>query len=597
MPTPRFAGSIDLHQLQNEPLSTRVGPVIECNDAVLYRAGASACVISGAPRFVDDADQAVLRRDGAAHAFLQAWRQHGQQVFARLRGDFAVVAVDTEKRQVLLAVDRFSVQTLCHGQLGPVLHFSDRADRVAAAIDRSIDPQAIFDYLFFHMIPAPRTIFRAVQRLPMGSGLVLGGGAVRPFHHASLAFTENQRPEFNAEKSRFMAILRGSVAREVEGQTKVGAFLSGGTDSSTVAGLLCQTTGGAAPTYSIGFEAEGYDEMSYARLAAKHFGCEHHEYYVTPDDLARSIPAVAQFHDQPFGNSSALPSYYCALMAKDDGCSRILAGDGGDELFGGNSRYSTQTFFEHYQSLPGWARRAVEPHCTESSPLRRVPGLRQAMGYVRYSKTPMPDRLQDLNLLMVLGPEKVLTPGLLAAIDPQAPARHMRDTWSQCKAPSLLNRMLAYDWRYTLADSDLPKVRGATTMAGIGVGYPLLSDELTDFSMGLPPDWKLRPFKLRWFFKEALRGFLPDEIITKKKHGFGLPFGVWVGRHAGLSKMAKTSLTRLAERGVVRPEFVRELLDQRLAEQPGYYGEMVWLLLSLEQWLDAHASSFALGQS
>ena len=597
MPTPRFAGSIDLHQLQNEPLSTRVGPVIECNDAVLYRAGASACVISGAPRFVDDADQAVLRRDGAAHAFLQAWRQHGQQVFARLRGDFAVVAVDTEKRQVLLAVDRFSVQTLCHGQLGPVLHFSDRADRVAAAVDRSIDPQAIFDYLFFHMIPAPRTIFRAVQRLPMGSGLVLGGGAVRPFHHASLAFTENQRPEFNAEKSRFMAILRGSVAREVEGQTKVGAFLSGGTDSSTVAGLLCQTTGGAAPTYSIGFEAEGYDEMSYARLAAKHFGCEHHEYYVTPDDLARSIPAVAQFHDQPFGNSSALPSYYCALMAKDDGCSRILAGDGGDELFGGNSRYSTQTFFEHYQSLPGWARRAVEPHCTESSPLRRVPGLRQAIGYVRYSKTPMPDRLQDLNLLMVLGPAQVLAPGLLAAIDPQAPARHMRDTWSQCKAPSLLNRMLAYDWRYTLADSDLPKVRGATTMAGIGVGYPLLSDELTDFSMGLPPDWKLRPFKLRWFFKEALRGFLPDEIITKKKHGFGLPFGVWVGRHAGLSKMAKTSLTRLAERGVVRPEFVRELLDQRLAEQPGYYGEMVWLLLSLEQWLDAHASSFALGQS
>ena len=597
MPTPRFAGSIDLHQLQNEPLSTRVGPVIECNDAVLYRAGASACVISGAPRFVDDADQAVLRRDGAAHAFLQAWRQHGQQVFARLRGDFAVVAVDTEKRQVLLAVDRFSVQTLCHGQLGPVLHFSDRADRVAAAVDRRIDPQAIFDYLFFHMIPAPRTIFRAVQRLPMGSGLVLGGGAVRPFHHASLAFTENQRPEFNAEKSRFMAILRGSVAREVEGQTKVGAFLSGGTDSSTVAGLLCRATGSAAPTYSIGFEAEGYDEMSYARLAAKHFGCEHHEYYVTPDDLARSIPAVAQFHDQPFGNSSALPSYYCALMAKDDGCSRILAGDGGDELFGGNSRYSTQTFFEHYQSLPGWARRAVEPHCTESSPLRRVPGLRQAIGYVRYSKTPMPDRLQDLNLLMVLGPAQVLAPGLLAAIDPQAPARHMRDTWSQCKAPSLLNRMLAYDWRYTLADSDLPKVRGATTMAGIGVGYPLLSDELTDFSMGLPPDWKLRPFKLRWFFKEALRGFLPDEIITKKKHGFGLPFGVWVGRHAGLSKMAKTSLTRLAERGVVRPEFVRELLDQRLAEQPGYYGEMVWLLLSLEQWLDAHASSFALGQS
>ena len=129
------------------------------------------------------------------------------------------------------------------------------------------------------------------------------------------------------------------------------------------------------------------------------------------------------------------------------------------------------------------------------------------------------------------------------------------------------------------------------------MGYPLLSDELTDFSMDLPPDWKLRPFKLRWFFKEALRGFLPNAIITKKKHGFGLPFGVWVGRHAGLAKLAKNSLERLAERCVVRPEFVRELLGQRLAEHPGYYGEMVWLLLSLEQWLDAHASSFALDRS
>ena len=594
MSTPRFAGSIDLHQLQNEPLATVVGPAIECNDAVLYRAGASACVISGAPRFVDAADQAVMQRDGAASAFFQAWRQHGEQVFGRVQGDFAVVAVDAERRQVLLAVDRFAVQTLCHGQLGPVLHFSDRADRVATAVGRSIDPQAIFDYLFFHMIPAPRTIFRAVQRLPMGCGLVLGDGAARPFHHASLAFVEDRRPVFKTEQARFMAILRGSVAREVEGQAKVGAFLSGGTDSSTVAGLLCQATGRAAPTYSIGFEAEGYDEMSYARLAAKHFGCEHHEYYVTPDDLARSIPAVAQFHDQPFGNSSALPSYYCALMAKDDGCSRILAGDGGDELFGGNSRYSTQSFLEHYHALPAGLRSTVEPHCTEASALRRIPGLRQAMGYVRYAKTPMPDRLQDLNLLMVLGPEQVLTPGMLAAIDPQAPAKHMRDTWAQCQAPSLLNRMLAYDWRYTLADSDLPKVRGATTMAGIEVGYPLLSDELTDFSMGLPPHWKLRPFKLRWFFKEALRGFLPDEIITKKKHGFGLPFGVWVGRHAGLAKMAKVSLERLADRGVVRPEFVHELLGQRLVEQPGYYGEMVWLLLSLEQWLDAHAPAFAL---
>ena len=153
---------------------------------------------------------------------------------------------------------------------------------------------------------------------------------------------------------------------------------------------------------------------------------------------------------------------------------------------------------------------------------------------------------------------------------------------------SLINRMLAYDWRYTLADSDLPKVRGATSMAGIEVGYPLLGDRLTDFSMSLPPDWKLRRFKLRWFFKEALRGFLPDEILTKKKQGFGLPFGVWATRNPELKQLAEESLLSLAGRGIVRTDFVLGLFSEHLPEHPGYYGEMVWILMMLEQWIRGH---------
>ena len=161
----------------------------------------------------------------------------------------------------------------------------------------------------------------------------------------------------------------------------------------------------------------------------------------------------------------------------------------------------------------------------------------------------------------------------------------MQATWSECRAPSLINRMLAYDWRYTLADSDLPKVRGATEMAGLAVGYPLLTDRLTDFSMALPTNWKLRRFKLRWFFKEALRGYLPDKIITKSKKGFGLPFGVWATRDPALRKLAEDSLHSLATRGIVRPDFVQMLIKEHLPEHPGYYGEMVWILMVLEQWL------------
>ncbi len=155
--------------------------------------------------------------------------------------------------------------------------------------------------------------------------------------------------------------------------------------------------------------------------------------------------------------------------------------------------------------------------------------------------------------------------------------------------------MLAYDWRYTLAEADLPKVRMATERAGVEVGYPFLDHGVVDFSLTLPSAYKLKGLELRWFFKEALRGFLPDEIIAKKKHGFGLPFGVWATRHPRLRDFAADSLHALAGRGMVRADFVHELLRRRLPEHPGYYGDMVWILMMLEQWLQARERRAAAG--
>jgi asparagine synthase (glutamine-hydrolysing) len=200
----------------------------------------------------------------------------------------------------------------------------------------------------------------------------------------------------------------------------------------------------------------------------------------------------------------------------------------------------------------------------------------------------MPGRLDTFNLLTRLGADELFEPDFLAGLVRQRPQIQQRDTWNGCDAKSLVNRMLAYDWKFTLADADLPKVRGATALAGVSVGYPLLGRALTDFSLSLPPDWKLRHLKLRWFFKRALSGFLPDEILRKKKHGFGLPFGAWLLRHAPLREMVHASLQRIASRGIVRPSFVGDLLGKRVPEAPGYYGEMVWLLLMLDQWLCAH---------
>jgi asparagine synthase (glutamine-hydrolysing) len=205
----------------------------------------------------------------------------------------------------------------------------------------------------------------------------------------------------------------------------------------------------------------------------------------------------------------------------------------------------------------------------------------------------MPDRMEMYNLLLRVGADEVLTPRMLAQMDCAAPVVQQRQVWSRPAAASPVNRTLAFDWRYTLAENDLPKVTGSAALAGLQVAFPFLDRELLVFSMRLPSEYKLRGLKLRWFFKEALRGFLPDEILAKRKHGFGLPFGVWTVGHEGLQSLAADSLGSLADRGVIRGDFADRLMRQLLPQHPGYFGEMVWILMMLEQWFRRRRPSFA----
>ena len=525
---------------------------------------------------------------------LGAWRTAlalGPAAAARsVSGDFAIGLREASGR-VFLAVDRFAIRTLCYRVVDGDMRFAARADELADA-EPELDPQAIFDYLYFHAIPSPRTIFKGVLRVPPGHYVLYQQGqlTVAPYWVPEFK-PPSGRASFPALKDEFRSLLHNAVKRQLDG-SKPACFLSGGTDSSTVTGLIREVTGQAAASYSIGFEAEGYDEMEFARIAARHFGAEHHEYYVTPDDLVRSIGDVAASYDQPFGNSSALPAYYCAKVAHDDGISKMLAGDGGDELFGGNSRYAKQRVFGWYRGVPAPVRAALLEPLFESTPLGRAPLLRKGTSYIEQAKVPMPDRLQMYNLLRRLGADNVLTPGFLGLVDQEGPARQQREVWSLPVAENEIDRTLAFDWRYTLAESDLPKVCGTTRLAGVDVGFPFLDQALLDFSMRLPPQYKLKGLKLRWFFKEALRDFLPESIITKRKQGFGLPFGVWTTKHAGLRKLAVDSLHSLAGRGIVRPAFIKELVETYMPQHPGYYGELIWILMILEQWMQRHAPSF-----
>lgn len=560
----------------------------ESENDVAYTKGQHTVVCSGKPVFRDAATAQFAMEYGTGAAWLSLYEKRGIDCPAEVGGAFAVAVFDAGKQSLFLAVDRFSIHTLCYNTNGAGLSFAERADRVVELAGKSatLNRQSLFDYLYFHMIPSPRTVFSGVQRLQPGHFLLAEKGTIKVAPWWRPVFQESENRPFTVLQSEFHRLLREAIANEAAGI--IGCFLSGGTDSSTVAGMVGEVTGKPARTFSIGFDAEGYDEMEYARIAARHFKTEHHEYYVAPDDLVRSIPEVAASYDQPFGNSSALPGYYCARVARENGIEKILAGDGGDELFGGNSRYAKQRVFGIYDGVPRSLRRGMlEPLLLGVAGVGRLPGVKKAASYVEQARVPMPDRLQMYNLLLRLGLNRVFEPEFLASVDLDEPLQMQRETYASCSAHSLINRMLAYDWKYTLADSDLPKVVGTTRLAGLAVGFPMLDDRLVDFSLRLKPEMKLKGLKLRWFFKEALRGFLPDAIISKKKHGFGLPFGVWAIRHAPLRSLALDSLNSLKHRRIVKPQFIDELMARRLAEYPGYYGEMVWILMMLEQWLQA----------
>jgi len=533
----------------------------------------------------------------AAEALLSRWLGEGDRVLESISGEYLVVLWDSATGRALLAVDRFSTYPLFWVEHAGTLGFSARPEQAAtlAGLPLAIDWQAVFAYTYFHMIPAPLSIYAGVRRLDLGEALHIEGGRVEVHRYWTPVFEEQHSFDFGVERAAFLGALREGVAECTAGLSRdeVGCFLSGGTDSSTIAGLVTQQYKAPARTFSIGFDVSGYDESMYSRLAAKHFGTEHTEYFVTPDDVYAGVEAVATQYEQPFGNSSALPTFLCARLAHDAGITRMLGGDGGDELYGGNERYAKQAVFAAYQSVPAALRNGfLEP--LMFGPLKNVSAKLVAKGrsYIEQANEPLPDRMQSrYNLLNQLGADEVFTPALLDRVRRDQPLALEREVWGRARATQLpmsqINQLLAWDFKFTLADSDLPKVTRMCQAAGVEVSFPMITQALVEHSLRLRPGEKLKGRKLRYFFKESLRGFLPDEIIAKQKHGFGLPFGDWLLQHDKLRTVADDALRSLAARGVIRPEFLKGLLAQLESGHAGYYGTMVWVLMILELWLRA----------
>jgi asparagine synthase (glutamine-hydrolysing) len=523
-----------------------------------------------------------------AVALALAWRRDGPQLCAALAGPFALCILDERSDEALLAIDRGGAHAISYRVSEQGLHFASSADALMMhpAVDNQVDRQAIYNYLYFHMVPSPGSIYRGQKRLLPGQYLHYRAGKAVNGVYWSMHYDERRPASFTELKQEFHRTLDESVARAAGNASEnVGAFLSGGTDSSTLAAVLGKVSGRPARTYSIGFDAPGYDESDYARIASRHFGTDHHELYVNADDVVAAIPRLAAAFDQPFGNASAVPALCCAAMAQADGVTCLLGGDGGDELFGGNDRYARQAVFSRYENLPAPLRQIlIEPLLFGLTARLQPSLLRKARSYIEQAVLPLPARLETYNLLLHYGDDTVLEADFLAGIDTNFPSDSLNRHYWGGRCDSQINRLLALDLKFTLADNDLPKVNRACELAGVEVAFPFLDDAMVAFSARLPPWQKLNGTRLRYFFKRAMADVLPPAILRKKKHGFGLPFGVWLRQHTGLREMAYDSLSDLSRRHIVRSLFIDTLLSRHLDQHPAYHGTMVWVLMMLEQW-------------
>lgn len=550
-----------------------------------------------------EADPPVRDREGRSPAAMLAdlYAKTGTKAFAEIGGAFRCVIWDGRRGELIAATDPVGLLPIYYrpGTGGMAVSSSLRAlaggggsNNGHPTLDAGragISPHAIMLYLQYGAVPTPWTIYEGIQRLPPGHFLSVQRGRVTLQAYWDLSYREDRSVLPRVLEKRLRDEVERSVRSSlvgVHGGNRVGCFLSGGTDSSTILGYATRIMGEPVHAFSIGFDEPGYNELSYARIAAKRFGADHHEMVVTPENVVDGLDRVVEAYEEPFGNASAIPTYHCAVLARAHGVGLLLAGDGGDELFGGNERYAADHVFRRWHRIPAWLRRGVIEPALNAAPLAGV--VDKGRRYVRRANIPHPDRFFSYNFVSALGAREIFDEPFLARVEPDRLLEEVRAHYARVEAESEINRLLYLDVKMALTDNDLRKVAGMCESARVGVRFPYLDPGLMAFSGTIPAELKVRGKEKRILFKRAFRNLLPEEIIRKTKHGFGLPVGRWLKTKAVLRDLLHDTLTSRAarERGIYRPGFVAEMLSGLDGDSTAWHGDNLWSMLALERWME-----------
>jgi asparagine synthase (glutamine-hydrolysing) len=516
----------------------------------------------------------------------------GLEFVEQLRGAFSIALWDEKLKRLLLLVDHMGLKTMYWAREAEGLVFGSRPSAVSAALSKrsEVNPEAIIQYLLFSVVPSPLSAYRGIERLLPGRLLIFENGQVRQtqFWDATYEESEGHSTRYWAERVR--ESIRGAVHSQLEScePDSTGAYLSGGTDSSSVVAFMSERFK-SVNSFSIAFAEGRYNEIDFARTTANTFRTRHYEKVLAPEHAEEAISLITHYYDEPFANSSSIGSYFCARMARESGVTTLLAGDGGDELFGGNERYASDKRFAIYKRIPSWIRKGLlEPAAG------LLPGGEGALSlprrYIRRASIPNPRRIFSYGLFLSINPTEVFDQDFLAQVPPDHWLDLIENHFQSAHATSELNRLLYLDLKLILADNDVRKVSGTAELAGVQVRYPLMDYKLVEVAGQIPTNLKIRGFEKRYIFKQAMREILPTRVLYKTKHGFGVPLALWLLESPRLKSMSQDMLadTQTRQRGYFRPEFIDRLMKLHREGHLAYYGEILWHLVALELWHRQH---------
>jgi asparagine synthase (glutamine-hydrolysing) len=509
------------------------------------------------------------------------YEDFGSDCVKKLRGMFAFAIYDQPQRRLLLARDRLGIKPLHYAFVNGRLLFGSEIKAILAVAPElaEINSDALLQYLYFGYIPDPVTAFRAIQKLPPGHVLEFEKGEVKIRQYWDLPPYGTHSPKSEEEcLEELEHRLTEAVRIRLIADVPLGAMLSGGTDSSTVVALMARTSSGPVKTFSIGFKHADFNEAPYARMVAERFGTEHHELILEPD-IVQTVETLTRSLEEPFGDSSMLPTYYISCLARQH-VTVALSGDGGDEVFAGYERYHThlqQRAFGIPEAAGRWYRKQVHPRLPYGVPARNL----------AYSiSLPWQDRyLEGISIQAFEREMSLLSNDFRAARNGNAgPLKLFREYLDHAPATDALGRVLYLDTKTYLPGDILTKVDRMSMATSLEARVPLLDHLFLEWVTGLTPEWKIRGRDQKYILRKlAERVGVPKEVLYRRKQGFALPLVHWLRNE--LKDMLQTVLLepRTVQRGYFNAKGVRRLLDEHFEGRRVHSGR-IWRLLMFELW-------------